>query len=56
METWRSMAKHLEDLEVMKELLKEDDDEAALEEFRELLGQVDTTLGKLEFARMISAP
>ena len=54
METWRSMAKHLEDLEVMKELLKEDDDDAALEEFRELLGQVDTTVGKLEFARMFS--
>ncbi len=43
METWQGMAGHIEDLKVMKELLKEDDDEAALQEFREVVGQVDTT-------------
>ncbi len=54
MEDWEGANSQLEDLQVLVELGEESDDEAALEEVRSLLPELERRVGKMEFARMLS--
>ncbi len=53
-EDWEGANSQLEDLQVLVELGEESDDEAALEEVRSLLPELERRVGKMEFARMLS--
>ncbi len=53
-EDWEGANSQLEDLQVLVELGEESDDQAALEEVRSLLPELERRVGKMEFARMLS--
>ena len=53
-EDWESAAGELEDLQVLAELGEEGEDEATLEEIRDLLPALEKKVAKMEFARMLS--
>jgi peptide chain release factor 2 len=53
-EDWQSAANGLEDVQVMIELGEESEDEEALAEVREMLPALEKSIGKMEFARMLS--
>ncbi len=51
---WDSVNSGLEDVQVLIELGEESEDEEALAEIREMLPNIEKTIGKMEFARMLS--
>lgn len=51
---WDSVNSGLEDVQVLIELGEESEDEDALAEIREMLPNIEKTIGKMEFARMLS--
>jgi peptide chain release factor 2 len=53
-EGWEEAAGELEDLLVLAELGEESGDEATLAEIRTLLPKLEATVGRMEFARMLS--
>ena len=53
-EDWESAANGLEDVQVMIELGEESEDEEALAEVREMLPALEKSIGRMEFARMLS--
>ena len=53
-EDWQSAANGLEDVQVMIELGEESEDEEALAEVREMLPALEKSIGRMEFARMLS--
>ena len=53
-ENWESAANGLEDVQVMIELGEESEDEEALAEVREMLPALEKSIGRMEFARMLS--
>ena len=53
-EDWESAAHSLEDVQVMIELGEESEDEEALAEVREMLPALEKSIGRMEFARMLS--
>jgi peptide chain release factor 2 len=53
-EDWQSAANGLEDVQVLIELGEEDEDEEALAEVREMLPALEKSVGRMEFARMLS--
>jgi peptide chain release factor 2 len=53
-ETWESAWQELDDLTVLAELGEEGEDEATLEEIRQLLPGLEQKVAKMEFARMLS--
>ena len=53
-EDWQSADNGLEDVQVMIELGEESEDEEALAEVREMLPALEKSIGKMEFARMLS--
>jgi len=53
-EDWESAASGLEDVQVLIELGEEVDDAEALAEVRQMLPELEKSIGKMEFARMLS--
>jgi peptide chain release factor 2 len=53
-EDWSSAANGLEDVQVLIELGEESEDEEALAEVREMLPALEKSIGRMEFARMLS--
>lgn len=53
-EDWQSAANGLEDVQVMIELGEESEDDEALAEVREMLPALEKSIGRMEFARMLS--
>ena len=53
-EDWESAESELEDLQVLVELGEEGEDEETLAEVKSLLPDLETKVGKMEFARMLS--
>lgn len=53
-EDWESAANGLEDVQVMIELGEEVEDEEALAEVRQMLPALEKSIGRMEFARMLS--
>jgi peptide chain release factor 2 len=53
-ENWERASRELEDLQVLVELGEESEDEATLNEVRELLPDLEKRVAKMEFARMLS--
>ncbi|MDH3809727.1 MAG: peptide chain release factor 2 [Desulfuromonadales bacterium] len=53
-ENWESAANGLEDVQVMIDLGEESEDEEALAEVREMLPALEKSIGRMEFARMLS--
>jgi len=53
-EDWETAERDRDDLKVLCELGEEGEDEATLQEVRELLPELESRVGKMEFARMLS--
>lgn len=55
-EDWEGAASQLEDIQVLIELGEESEDQDALDEVNALLPDLESLLGRMEFARMLSGP
>ena len=56
MDQWQTLTTELEDVEVLEELSLEEEDEAALNEPKAMLSEIETKIEDLEFKRILGEP